>query len=114
MCDSTAASVAAAPEVPEVDRGRIEPAPCGAQRLLERLRSGDRMRDGAAASASGGGFREPAPPAASGERLDAVGAPGARWPLRAEPASITLGSWPGLRASSGHRARVERPPSARG
>jgi hypothetical protein len=34
MCDPSAASIAAAVEIPEVDRGRLQPWPCDAERLL--------------------------------------------------------------------------------
>jgi len=112
MCDNTAASVAAAPEVPEVDRGRIEPVPCDVQRLLARLRSDDRTRGVNAVSGSGDGQPEPQSSSAGGERFDAARASGSLWPAPARSSCIALGTGRELAEQRGHAARIERPPSS--
>jgi hypothetical protein len=113
MCDNDAASIAAVPEVPEVDRGQFEPARCDMQRLLSLLRSDERAR--CANVFSGGGTEKPAPPPIrlQQERLDAACSGGQPWPVPSAPALIAFEAPRGLGWQRGHCARIDRPPSQR-
>jgi hypothetical protein len=114
MCDNAGASIAVVPDVPEVDRGRFEPARCNMERLdIERLlallRSDDRARNANVISGSG---EKPEPTRLRPQqRLDAACAAGAAWPIPAAPAGVAFGVPRGLAWRRGHAARVERPPS---
>jgi hypothetical protein len=113
MCDNAAASIAALPEVPEVDRGQFEPARCDIQHLLALLNSDDRV--GSANVISGNGREKPAPPPIrlQQERLDAAFAGGQPWPVPRAPSIVAFEAPRGLGWLLGHNARIERPPSQR-
>lgn len=111
MCDNAAASIAAVPEVPEVDRGQFEPARCDTQRLLALLRSDDRA--GSANMIAGKGEEKPAPPQIRLQqgRPDAAFAGGPPWPVPCAPSIVAFEAPRGLGWQRGHSARIERPPS---
>jgi hypothetical protein len=113
MCDNAAASIAAVPEVPEIDRGQFEPARCDTQRLLALLRSDERA--GNANVISGGGTKKPVPPPTrlQQERLDAASAGTLPWPVPRAPSIVAFGAPGGLGWQRGHSIRIERPPSQR-
>ncbi len=118
MCDNSAASIAAAPEVPEVDRGQFEPARCDVQRLLSLLRSDDRagsanVISGDVIFGNGGKKPVPAPIRLQLERLDAACAGGQHWPVPSAPSIVAFEAPRGLGWQRGHSARIERPPSQR-
>jgi hypothetical protein len=111
MCDNAAASIAAVPEVPEVDRGQFEPARCDVQHLLALLRSDDRA--GSANVISGSGEEKPAPLPIrpQQERRDAACSGGQPWPVPSAPSIVAFEAPRGLGWQRGHSVRIERPPS---
>jgi hypothetical protein len=113
MCDNAAASIAAVPEVPEIDRGQFEPARCDMQRLLALLRSDERA--GNANVISGGGTEKPAPTPnrLQQERLDAASSGGLPWPAPSAPSIVAFEAPRGLGWQRGHSERIDRPPSQR-
>jgi hypothetical protein len=113
MCDNAAASIAAVPEVPEVDHGQFEPARCDVQHLLALLRSDDRA--GSAKVISGTGEEKPAPPPIrlQQERPDAACSGGQPWPVLSAPSLVAFEAPCGLGRQRGHSVRIDRPPSQR-
>jgi hypothetical protein len=113
MCDNAAASIAAVPEVPEVDRGQFEPARCDVQHLLALLRSDDRA--GSANVISGTGEEKPAPLpiGPQQERRDAACSSGQPWPVPSAPSIVAFEAPCGLGWQRGHSERIDRPPSQR-
>lgn len=111
MCDNDAASIAAVPDVPEVDRGQFEPARCDTQRLLSLLRSDERGRSANVISGNGAEKQEPPPIRVQQERFDAARAGGQLWPVLATPTSVDFDAPRGLGWQRGHFGRIERPPS---
>jgi hypothetical protein len=114
MCDPNAMSITAPVDIPEVDRGRFEPLPCGAQALLSLLRS--QQREGGIQLVAA---REPSPRAplhypSPNDGNDAAAVSGAPcWPERAAPATLAALRQGGLAWRAGHRSRIDRPPSLR-
>jgi hypothetical protein len=113
MCDNAGASIAAVPEVPELDRGQFEPARCDTHRWLALLRSEDRARSACVISGGGGEKPDPAPLRVRQGRFDAASERGPRWPLRAPVLIIALEPPRGLAWRAGHSPRIERPPTRR-
>lgn len=113
MCDNAAASIAAVPEVPEVDRGQFEPARCDVQHLLALLRSDDRAGNANVISGNGAEKPVPAPIRLQQERFDAACSGGQPWPAPSAPSIAAFEAPPGLGGQRGHSARIERPPSQR-
>jgi hypothetical protein len=113
MCDNAAASIAAVPEVPEVDHGQFEPARCDVQHLLALLRSDDRA--GSANVISGTGEEKPVPPPIrlEQERRDAACSGGQPWPVLSAPSIVAFDAPCGLGWQRGHSIRIDRPPSQR-
>jgi hypothetical protein len=113
MCDPSAASVAAASEVPEIDRGRFEPLPCDGERWLALLRSPAResgMRLTAGEDIPRPSPQPSAPPLAGHESLGAVAAQ-LEWPERTASSTLAATHHRGLAWQPGHPSRVYRPPS---
>jgi hypothetical protein len=113
MCDASAASIAAAIEIPELDRGRFEPLPCDGQRWLELLRS--QAREGGIRLIAGEDVprRSPQPPSLPLAGHDSIGAVAMQldWPERTASSTLEASSYRGLARRPGHPARVYRPPS---
>ncbi len=111
MCDPDGASVAAADDIPEVDRGHFEALPCEAQLLLAGWRL-DAPEPGSKA-VSVRGAEQPAPaPFAQPQRLRYEGACSlaAQFPSRTEPELGDFATHGGLLPSAGHTRTPFRPP----
>lgn len=114
MCDPDGASVVAAEDIPEVDRGHFEALPCEAQLLLAGWRldapePGSKavsLRDGAPASPLQ--HAQPPRPRAEGARTEA-----AVFPSRSEPEVGDFSASVALAPSAGHTRGLFRPPAAR-
>ena len=123
MCDPAGASVAAAVDIPEVDRGHFEALPCEAQLLLIgwRLdvsrfggnRFGHRHFGDDAAQVSD---KAPPPPRELQPprgRYEGTCELCMALPARPEPLLVAPAPFEGLAPSSGHTSIVYRPPVAR-
>jgi hypothetical protein len=112
MCDPMGASVAAQPEIPEVDGGRLEELPCEALLLMTSWRL-DAPELGSKAALHDPEPHQPQSFQHYRARYDgacdfSVGLPG-----RGEPLVMDAPLRDGLRARSGHELGVYRPPVAR-
>lgn len=114
MCDPDGASVAAADDIPEVDRGRFEALPCEAQLLLAGFRPGVPEPGSKAVSVRGTEPSSPPPlTPPQGPRYEGARALVAVFPSRAEPRVGDFAAGAGLAASVGHAPAPFRPPLAR-
>ena len=108
MCDPRGASVLAAVEIPEVDRGRVEELPCDA--LIWMLDAGSEPSEFDGSVALRGAPTEPPHLHLDQTRPEAVIELRVTLPLVAEPLLLALGPFVGLPACQGYRALVYRPP----
>jgi hypothetical protein len=115
MCDLSAASIAAAVEIPQADRARFEPLPCDDQRLLSLLRSHDRNHSAQLIGGEGQQPRAPQPASFSADRPDGACAPSSQpaWPERTAISMLPVAVHRGLAWQPGHVSRLDRPPSPR-
>jgi hypothetical protein len=112
MCDPDGASVAAAEDIPEVDRGHFEALPCEAQLLLAGWRL-DAPEPGSKAVSVRGTEQQPPPgPFAQPQRPRCEGACSlaAQFPSRTEPVLGSFATQGGLLPSAGHARTLFRPP----
>lgn len=109
MCDPHGASIAAATEVPEVDRGKLEVMTCDA--LLRWLGSGLELWD-SDSSAAADDAKLPASPELQIERSRPEGVIEmiVALPERSAPERLPEPPFTGLPARPGHRSPVYRPP----
>ena len=112
MCDRTAASVAAVIEVPEVDRGRLEPLPCDAERWLALLSSGVRAA-GECFIAAGDPTPQPRLPSLQlrAARPEATAPFLALFPARSASTPLPADRRRGLAWQPGHPSPIFRPPT---
>jgi hypothetical protein len=108
MCDRTGASIAATVEIPEVDRGRLEPLPCDAQIWLALSSTGPER---AACKRAEGPTKTAPAESTPRERFDGTPTPEAPFPRRAAPRVVASASRLGLAFRAGHRAPIDRPPA---
>lgn len=112
MCDVTGASIAAVPDIPEIDRGHVEPLPCDAERLLSLLRA-NVWEPGASVTEAAGWPRRSAPAVSPVERFEGAWARPIAWPTRGGVALVAFAPARGLEWRPGYPSRVYRPPSPR-
>jgi hypothetical protein len=114
MCDPDGASVVAADDIPEVDRGHFETLPCEAQLLLAGWRLDAPELGRKAVSVRDAEQPSPAQHAAP-SRLRSEGARTAIavFPSRSEPMLGVFAAAAGLAPSRGHLRTLFRPPVAR-
>ncbi len=115
MCDPAGASVAAAVDIPEVDRGHFEALPCEAQLWIIGWRldaSRGHVGD------NGARLSDKAPPLPrelqpSRGRYDGTCEPLLAFPVRSEPLVVPPPPFEGLASRRGHASVVYRPPVTR-
>jgi hypothetical protein len=114
MCDPSASSIAAVVEVPEVDRGRIQPSPCDAGRLFSLLRSHVRESGVQLIAGDEGSLPMPQPSMNPFAGRDGAGMVAMLfdWPERSAFSTLSVTAHHGLTRQPGHLSRVYRPPSA--
>src|SRR5688572_5117738 len=113
MCAPYGASVVAAEDIPEIDRGHFEALPCEAQLLLAGLRP-DAPEPGSKSASLQGGEPPVSPQHAAPARPRTEGARAlaALFPSRAEPFVGEFATNGGLSPSAGHAVSLFRPPLA--
>jgi hypothetical protein len=112
MCDPMGASIAARPDIPEVDGGRLENLPCEALLLMTGWRLDSPELAGRVAVL---GDTEPVHPhqvELAPSRYDGACDFHVAFPSRVEPALTAAAHGEGLAPSHGHRLQVYRPPVA--
>jgi hypothetical protein len=112
MCDPSAASVAARPDIPEVDRGRLQELPCEAQLWMAEWQLDAPDFEGLKAA-----FDHSAPNHSTHFQLPRSRYDGAcelsvAFPERAEPVLAPVPVGRGLTPSRGYRRLPFRPPVA--
>lgn len=113
MCAPDGASVVAADDIPEVDRGHFEVLPCEAQLLLAGFRPDAPEPGSKSVSLHGGEPPQPAQHAAPVRpRNEGARALVPLFPARAEPHVGEFSTFEGLSARAGHARSVFRPPLA--
>lgn len=112
MCDPRGASVLAAVEIPEVDRGRVEELPCDA--LIWMLDAGQEGWDFDGPVALRGAPVEPPHLHLDQPRPEAVIALYVTLPQAPEPSQLAFVPSVGLPPCQGYRALVYRPPVTQG
>ena len=113
MCDPHAASVAATPEVPEIDHGKLEQLPCDE---AWRLWLGSKLDDGGGHAAGRDAARDGVPSSPPPElqharvRMDALVPLVIVMPERAQPVRMPRSHITGLPPRHGHPLSIYRPP----
>jgi hypothetical protein len=108
-----AASVAAVPEIPEVDGGRLEVLPCEALLLMAGWRP-DAPEFGHKAALHDPEPHQRQPAQLTRDRDEGACSYRMAFPARVEPAVINAPLAQGLMSQRGHRPGVYRPPVTRG
>ena len=112
MCDPMGASVAALPEIPEVDGGRLEELPCEALLLMTGWRL-DAPELGSKAALHDSEPHQPPSFHHYRARYDGACDFSVGFPARGEPLVVDAPLRRGLGARPGHELGVYRPPVAR-
>jgi hypothetical protein len=113
MCDPMGASIAARPEIPEADRGRLEELPCAAQLWMAKWQL-DAPDFGAVKAAFNDSIpSQPTHFQLPRSRYEGTGDFSGAFPSRARPAMLPRFHRQGLTPSSGFGQLPFRPPVAR-
>jgi hypothetical protein len=113
MCDPSGASVAARPEIPEVDRGRLQELPCEAQLWMAEWQLDAPDFEGLKAAFDHSSPNHPLHFQLPRSRYEGACDFSVAFPERAEPVIAALPAGIGLLPSRGYRRLVFRPPSVR-
>ena len=112
MCDPMGASVAARPEIPEVDAGRLEILPCEALLMMTGWRLDSPEFAGRVAALGDADPAHPQQVELAPSRYDGACDFHVAFPSRIEPLLAVAPDREGLTPSHGHRLQVYRPPVA--